>query len=208
MRTACLLAPVALFLAALAPAADDPPKPDAKALAALTGEQLYPLRVGERRVYNVKGTEKAVVLEVAAEEKVGDAPAFKVVGKVDGKEVAVEHMRVTKDGVYRVRFAGADADPPLRLVKLPAKDGDTWDGTHEIAGKKVTVKSRLFVQDVKVPAGEFKGAVAVETKGEDDGNVFVSTVYLAPKIGMVKQVMNVGGEETTLLLEKVEPAGK
>ena len=58
---------------------------------------------------------------------------------------------------------------------------------------------------VKVPAGEYKDYLTVSSEGLKIDNQTVSiTYYFAAKVGMVKQVVEVGGTKVTVELEKFE----
>ena len=59
------------------------------------------------------------------------------------KVVAVEHVAIKEDGVYRCGFGGKKADPPLLFLKLPAEKDQTWNVSTTADGQKVagTLKS-------------------------------------------------------------------
>lgn len=44
----------------------------------------------------------------------------------DGNITCREHIGVTADGVFRYTANGKVYDPPLCLLKLPVRKGETW----------------------------------------------------------------------------------
>src|SRR5262245_61995577 len=83
--------------------------------------------------------------------------------KKSGFPAATEETDVSAQGVTLVRRAGREVDPPMLLLKLPAKAGDQWEWEAKKADglpKKVTFKL-AGEEEVEVPAGKFK-AIRVE----------------------------------------------
>lgn len=188
--------------------AEDDKKPakgdklDAKALAAITPEELFPMKIKEKRVYEVKNSTDPVVMDVIKKEKVGEHDTYLFEASVNSMVRAKENMMVTKDGVFRVKMGDNVLDPPLQLVRFPLKDGDTWKGEFKANGVVVKVSSDLSIKDVNVPAGEYKNAIVVTAVAVEGETTVVSKIYLVPKIGMVKQQIEMPDRDITLMLDK------
>jgi hypothetical protein len=211
MRTKHLLAilgcTVGLNVTPTSRAEDDkkPPKSDkldAKALAAITPEELYPLQVKEKRVYEIKNGTDPIIMEVTKKEKVGKYDTFLVEASVKGEVKATENMMLTKDGIFRVKMGENLVDPPFQVVKFPLKDGDTWKGEFKTNGVTVKTSSEVSIKDVKVPAGEYKNAIVVHSEAIEGESIILSKIYLVPKIGMVKQQIELPKQDITLMLDK------
>jgi hypothetical protein len=59
-------------------------------------------------------------------------------------------------------------------------------------------------EEVEVPAGKFK-ALRVEAEQELGANVFKSTLWYAPGVGLVKSVTNTNGTERVQVLKSFTP---
>lgn len=169
-------------------------------------KSYYPLQVGNQWTYKSSSGHQ-VVVRVTKEEKIGDVPCARLETSVEGKAQSSEHLAAKPDGVYRYAGNGVKFDPPILILKLPAKKGETWKvdskyGSVTIRGGYATTAER-----VTVPAGAYE-AVAVRGEGFQIGDTPAeTTAWYAPGVGLVKQVADFGGKKTTLELEKFE-AGK
>lgn len=205
MRTLAAIVPTLLFLAA------GPARSQDK-----TGEgpkhstEYFPLKKGASWIY--RSGDKKVTVRVAGFEKVGsdDCARLEYLDS-DKKVTATEVFTVRADGVYRVKFDGSLVDPPLCLLKLPAKKGERWKFDSRVSGQEV---KGGFVEgaekDVKVPAGKYDTVTVTttaDTQKIDDQTVTL-TYYFAAKVGLVKRVVDIGGARTTLALEKYEESSK
>jgi hypothetical protein len=174
-----------------------------------TTTEYYPLKEGTTWTY--KAGDKEFTVTVAGTEKRGEPPVscYKLETKNSKKDlIASEYVAVKEDGVYRYGFEKSDAKPPLRFLKLPIKSGEKkWSIDSKVGGKEVKGSFSLNEEKdpVKVPAGEYKNVVSVTSEGLqiDDQKVPI-TYYFAPKVGVVKQTVEVGGTKVTLELVKVE----
>jgi hypothetical protein len=94
------------------------------------------------------------------------------------------------DGMFRVSSAGLVYDPPYRLLKLPPKEGETWEA-ESLATPGIPARKFKYTtgkeEEVEVPAGKFK-AIRVEMENEINGAVLQTTYWHAPRAGMVKIV--------------------
>jgi hypothetical protein len=108
--------------------------------------------------------------------------------------------------VYRIAVGGRTYDPPVCLLKLPAKPGDTW--TTELSGKgqpRKTIYTYRGEEEVEVPAGKFK-ALKIESEMETGKSVRATFWYVAG-IGMVKSSTKFGDTERVYALKSFT-AGK
>src|SRR5579872_4560741 len=86
----------------------------------------YPLKVGNTWTY--KGpANTTLVNKVAKIEPIDNVMCARVETSVGGQAVAFEHISVTKDGIYRHTLNGMKADKPILILKLPPKNGDSWE---------------------------------------------------------------------------------
>jgi hypothetical protein len=173
--------------------------------------EYFPLKEGTTWTY--RAGDKEFTITVAGVEKKGDpaVPCFKLETRNSKKEkelIATEYVAVKEDGVYRYGFEKSDAKPPLRFLKLPVKSGEKkWSIDSKVGGKDVKGSFSLGEEKepVKVLTNTYKDVITVRSEGlEIDGQKVPVRYYFAPKVGMVKQVVEVGGTEVTLELVKVE----
>jgi hypothetical protein len=119
----------------------------------------------------------------------------------------VEKLALRGDGLYRDGAEGMEMAPPLCLLQLPHKPGDTWKAASTLGATPV---SGTFTageeEEVTVPAGKFR-AVPVTSQDFRIGNVSMRLAcwYVSGK-GLVKQRLEVGGRVEVLELEKFTPA--
>jgi hypothetical protein len=172
--------------------------------------EYFPLKKGAAWTYRTQ--DKPVTVRVADFEKIGNdvCARLEYLGS-DNKVTATEAVTVREDGVYRVKFGGSLVNPPLCFLKLPLKNGQKWKFDCKIAGQDV---KGGFVEgaekDVKVPAGKYDTVTVTTTADTQkiDEQPVTITYYFAPKVGMVKQIVEIGGARTILELEKYEEPKK
>jgi hypothetical protein len=181
----------------------------------LVDSPFYPLAVGNSWTYKT-GDGNKFTTKVTAHEKVGDFLCARVVLLTDNKQQGYELLGVVKDrakegledGLYRFVFDGVKPDKPILLLKLPPKANDKWTTESKALNETLKGTFKVAEEEVKVPAGTFK-AFTVSTDDLDANGLKISsaTSYAADK-GMVKQVIKIGTNTTTVELEKFEPAKK
>jgi len=173
----------------------------------------YPLQVGT--TWHYKSGDAAFTIRVARHEKVGDVLCARLEVNRDGKVVAWQHLRVTADGVYSHDLTEQSSGkavtqtpkPPMLLLKLPAKKGDTWKVDSKADGKTFRGTFKIDEQKVKVAAGDYETVRVTSEDVEVNALKPTITTYYAKGVGMVKQTIRIGEVKTEIELEKFE-AGK
>jgi hypothetical protein len=154
----------------------------------------YPTTVGARIVYrSADGSDD--VRSVSKVERKGRDVVVHETRVIDGEDVPIGAT-----GLLRTSSGGRDLDPPLRLLKLPAKPGETWEWTNPADRGKYAMKTR-GQEEVTVPAGKYK-AVVVEQEHTRGGQPVRTVYWFAPGVGLVKAVTKLDdGERVDLELK-------
>ncbi|HJZ55760.1 MAG TPA: hypothetical protein VKE74_12400 [Gemmataceae bacterium] len=191
-RLLALSAPLVFLPAVLAaPAPDDKKEP----------VLYFPTKVGTKWVYESPAS-KSFLRITTVETKEG----AKLVTVASESELAgqtfktVETFRVSGEGLFKLGFDEKVFDPPQCLLKLPHVPGAKWEWLLKGDDKfRVDYKAGKL-EDVKVPAGEFK-AVPVEDVLTGNAVRMERTVWYAPNVGVVKKtwLVNGGGQQTEVL---------
>jgi hypothetical protein len=172
-----------------------------------TKSEYYPLEVGNTWHYKLDTTKFS--LKVVKHEKVGDVVTARIEMSMDGKVMATEHVFVKDDGIYRYDFEGKKAEPPVKFFALPPKADATWTVDSKVGGETLKGTFKMGeAKDVKVPAGTYNTFTSASDDLDASGMKISFTSYYAKDVGMVKQVIKAAGQETTIELEKFEPAKK
>jgi hypothetical protein len=165
---------------------------------------LLPLRVGTEWVYAVGQVE--LVQRVTAHEEIGGEMCARLEASLNG-QADFEHLTVRDDGIYRVTYSGQVIEPAFCVLKWPAEEGDEWTIDSSVQGQSLNGSVTLTFGEVTVPAGEFE-TVHVESEGftilAADGTSSTLSLYsdYAEGVGMVRQVVRIGGNETTVELKE------
>jgi hypothetical protein len=118
---------------------------------------------------------------------------------------------VSAEGVFIVSAGDVVFDPPRRVLKLPAKEGDTWDVVEPTKPGEFPRKVKYTTgkeEEVETPAGKFK-AVRVEQEDIQGGVVFRTSIWYGRGVGVVKVVTHLEeGDRTRLELRSITPAKK
>lgn len=171
----------------------------------------FPLEVGA--VWTYKSGENRFQLKVVRFEKIGETNCARIEltspgGKADKPE-SVEHVAVTKDGVVRYSFDGKKAEPPINFLKLPIEQNATWKVDSKVDGQPLRGGFKIGKQkDVKVPAGIYDTTTVSGVDLEANGVKVGLTYYYAENVGLVKQVIDIGGRRVVVELERYEPGKK
>jgi len=195
----CLL----IFAPGLSPAQDEKtPTPKGKSPGS---SEYYPLAVNTRWEY--KTSEGTVTIQVMKWEEIGGKTCAQLVATSSDNKKTTEYVRITDEGIYRVQASGQNITPPLRFLKLPAQDGDTWTVESKVLGKTLKGTFKASVGEVTVGGKMYKDVVI--SRSDDftvDGQKVSHAYYLAPNVGIIKQVVTFAGQEITLELVKFTPA--
>jgi hypothetical protein len=204
-RLLAALAALALLLAAET-AAPIPKGP--------TTPEYFPTKLGARWVVRVTVEEPAKpkrVLEhteviTAVEEK--DGVKLVTVARDGGRPVA--RYAVSPAGVSRVRQDEVAFDPPLQLLRLPARPGDEWGWDSAVISPfppaRVAGRCRAVGPEwVEVPAARYL-AMRVETEYGDGASDHTQVRWYAPGVGLVKEVSRSPRGKTETVLKAFVPA--
>ena len=173
------------------------------ALAQSQTSDLFPLKPKAKWVYKLPDGQEVTVV-VAGTEKVGSEDCTKLDVIVGGQTKATELYYVKADGVYRAKVKDDKIDPPVKILMLPAKKGDSWKVDSKVGTQ--TVKGEFKITDdkakVKVAGGDFD-AVLVEGADFDIAGTKTSLKqwFVAGK-GIVKTTFSIQGTESALELKE------
>lgn len=149
----------------------------------------FPTTVGTTWVY--KDDDDELTLVVSSVEQTNDGKVVAVV-RVTGDGLSEdEKMLVSAGGLARVQSRERKIDPPLVMLKVPYKPGDTW--TYSKLKCTDTIRG---IETIKVPAGIFD-TVRVDSKYDVEGQDGGTSFWYAPGVGLVK--MTYGGGKTQVL---------
>ena len=186
------------------------PKADGKA------PLYYPIKEGTKLVYettvdNAKAREKTETVVKVEAKGAGflvttEGPPIKTTP--GGAEMKPQRVReVSAKGVTPVAGKGKGLPAPRPILKLPAKEGDTWTDKQDNHTHTYTVGKE---EAIEVPAGKFKAIpvtdeYAVTGPGGKEATMRVTTWY-APDVGEVKHVSKLpSGQEVKTVLKSITP---
>ena len=157
-----------------------------------TTPDYFPIKVGMTREYSfhlvsaekdLKGT---AVMRVEGTERLNEKTYFKIVyahSGMPGAESQVYYYRRAEEGYYLIE--GNNRSFPEYLdVKLPLKAHDKWQANTPLGRVEYGVEG---FQDVTALDKTFKDCAKLTMKSES----ISSDSYLAPGVGIVKQVVHV-----------------
>jgi hypothetical protein len=186
---------LALALTASAWAADEP-----------KDSPYFPMRDGT--IWNYKAGDSKFTLKVVKHETVQTSNCARIETIQDGKSIASEDLFVKDGSVYRLRTDDKLIDPPVLVLKQPAKPGDVWTIDSNTESKTSLRGTFKYGEEQITVAGEKDQVQAVTVHCDDleaNGAKYAFTTYYVKDKGMVKQVINAGGLEVVIELEKYEP---
>lgn len=142
-------------------------------------------------------------------EKVESTPDGYVVSvaRTAGKSKPItSNYLVNEKGIARLSGGSIVYNPPMVLLKLPAKANNEWINKVDAAIQQYTLKV-IGEEDVEVPAGKFK-AIRVETTGNiPQFKQDVKMIHwYAPNLGVVKQATIINETERVYVLKVYKPA--
>jgi hypothetical protein len=155
------------------------------------GRTFFPTAPGTKWVYVCGQDEfQVAVLKSSTTDRVTTL----TLGRPDDPKAATSELVVSDEGVFESRARTYRFDPPVCVLKLPAKKGDTWavkswwttsDGPPGQRGIEFTGSvSVRAVEKVAVPAGTFE---ALKVRADDERGVFLGWQrWYVPGVGVVK----------------------
>jgi hypothetical protein len=175
------------------------------------GEPLYyATKEGDKPVYEMRSgdtTTEATEVVTKVEKKDGTL-LISVSREFQGRTTPPSQVSVSEKGVFRVASAGRELPVPIPMLKLPGKPGDTWTYEPDTGGGGGPARKTTYrmgrEEEVEVPAGKFK-ALRVESEQELGANLFRSTLWYAPGVGLVKSLTNTNGHERIQVLKSFTP---
>jgi hypothetical protein len=192
-----------LLLLAGASAGQEPPAQETP-----PDSEYYPLKKGTTWTYKLardSDSSTRIVTQVAAHEKVGKELCAKIETKLRNEVVRTEFVAVREDGLYRVRVADKDVNPPVCLLKLPPKKEEAWAVKSNIGGEPL--EGRFVVTDIKTDQTvlDKMGVTVVVVRGKDlsaNGQKLTLDYQFAQGVGIFKQSTNLAGATVELELTK------
>jgi len=187
-----MIALLAVASFSLVARAEDPP----------LGQEIYPLALGHRWTYRIQGQDDRLTIQVVAIDMINGVRCYRLEGKIQNRVIATEHVAKLKDGLYRYRNEGIDIDPPLLLCKFPVEKGDAWKAEYKHNEKKASLRYECDLEEVTVLHGKYQSVVIHSITA--DNSKLKNSVWYAPRIGMVKQVIEEGEQTIVLTLERFD----
>jgi hypothetical protein len=142
----------------------------------------FPTTVGTKWVYQLAGGgEQTIVISEVKEEKDG-SKLVTTEYVADGKRTPHQVKRVSTQGVFVLVDSGQKFEEPLCIVKLPHREGRTWETSHRRVGEMDESRGRRVagpIEQVRIPAGEFSAArIKWELNGGKGTNWYINGVGL------------------------------
>ena len=161
------------------------------------------MRFGSGEVVSVKS-----VGYIAEKEMLQGKEYFKLISTYEGAAgtppQTVSYLRKAEEGIYLIAEAQKDK-PELLFTPLPIKTGRTW----QLASYDPTVKGTYRVEGketVYVAGGKkYEDCLKVYLEQEQDGTRGERLDYMAPNIGMVKQLVTFGDISLEITLKRYTP---
>jgi formylmethanofuran dehydrogenase subunit D len=170
------------------------------ALAQNTGYEYFPLK------WTYKVQDQSVEVLVSGIEKYNNEECTRVDTIVNGKVQASELYIVKTDGVYRVKVKDDRIDPPVKVLAIPPKKGDSWEvkskvGSQIVSGKFVT---KEVSDKVVTPKGPFDAVLVEGVDLDVAGTKTTVKVWFAKGVGIVKLTYKIQDAESVLELTNYE----
>jgi hypothetical protein len=168
----------------------------------------FPVEVGAKWVYQWEDKEEMTREVTAVEDRKGaKIVTVSQMGK-DNKLSPCEVVSVTEQGLVLLSDSEHEFKPPVCLLKIPYKPGDSWKCDSNWLGLNhlgATAKV-LEIEELEVPAGKFKTIRVERTyalNGTSGGDKWDD--LFAPGIGRVKMVDHFDGSVTSAVLKSFTP---
>jgi hypothetical protein len=168
-----------------------------------------PTRVGDTAVYEISanGKEREMTEQVTGVERKGREFVITTTTQIANRKEVTNRYSCSDEGLCRLALGTREYDPPLCLLKLPARPGLKWSGTDRLTkggGERTVTYTIKDVEEVEVPAGKFR-AIRVDAETKQGETVTNSTSWYAPGIGPVKTVSQVRTLEMVRVLKSFTP---
>lgn len=170
-----------------------------------------PLKEGNQWTYTMSSGTQATT-RIAGFADVGTVRCA-IVETTMGWQTSREYVAVDAQGVksYLSQSQGQEAryDPPLVRIKLPYREGDTWQATVNQMGMAMQTNFQSAGRErIQTPAGTFDCVKVRSTTDTGQGQTMAGTIWYADGVGPVHQVMQAMGQEVTITLAStnVKPA--
>jgi len=190
-----------VFVSTLLAVALAAPVPKAK-----PSELYFPTVEGTKRVMTISsGGQTSEITETYTKVLEKDGKYTVTISRELRGGTVTNDYEVSDKGVFLPASPGANADPEP-MLKLPAKEGDTWIIDMSRRGQGVTGTVTVGKEEeVEVLAGKFKAiAVTIETS-QGGCTVSKTKAWYAAGVGVVKQVSERGGTERVHELKEFTP---
>ena len=126
----------------------------------------------------------------------------------NAKPAESERIAIEPKGIYSQSSTWSLLQPHVCILPQPPQAGDSWTiNSRTSSPVSLTGRGDVRIEDVTVPAGQFKVAVVVELKTRDATGETVKTVWYARDVGPVKIVRKSPKETLIMELEKVVATG-
>lgn len=195
---------LALLCAAGAASADNP--------EAGGGSLYYPVKVGAKRVSEVRAGDRAIeIVETVTKVETKEGKhlvTVEAVHRAEQDRTMTDRYEVSDRGLSRVSGRQKEGEA-LLLLKVGAKEGESW--TTDQAGPGGGVGKATYtmgkVEEVKVPAGTFKSR-RVDAEIQFGTRTTKLSYWFAPGVGTVKFEAGSGGVTTQTTVLKSFTPGK
>jgi hypothetical protein len=174
----------------------------------------YPMSIGSKWEYVGKmkrGPGKIISVKstglIEGRETINGNEYYKLVTVYEGAPgfppKTISYLRKTKDGIYLL--AGEQKDKPELLSSpLPLKVGKTW----KLATHSPTVKGEYRVEGIETVSlndEQYEDCLKIYLQQETNRVKGERIDYVAPNIGVIKQLVTFGDVEIEVYLEKFTP---
>jgi hypothetical protein len=174
------------------------------ALAQNTNYEYFPLKAKSKWTYKVQ--DQLVEVVVSGSEKFNNEECTRVDTIVNGKVQASELYIVKADGVYRVKVKDDKIDPPVKVLMMSPKKGDSWEIKSKVGNQ--TVSGKFIVKEVNekvtTPKGPFETVVVEGVDLDVAGTKTTVKVWFAKGVGIVKLTYKIQDAESVLELTNYE----
>ena len=164
--------------------------------------EYFPSQPGNRWTYRIVGQDDRLVVLSYVAEPISGYPCFRLESRMRNQFVATTHLSVRKDGVYQMKSDGYTIEPPLPICKFSPTEKETWKLDFKLGEKKASIVYESSYEEVVVPSGKYKALVIRSETPEGTGKL-LNACWYAPKVGLVKQVVD-DGDKIVIELEKFD----